>query len=151
MASTVADDLWNVYKNEWKDARQSLSKEKHEEEVIYLLMRIVRGVYDECEKEAMKGGNVEKKQQQIAEDFIRHRLPLAIHKENVDKPLTAFIRRCVQCLLRLCSLNPAPYIHWIPKGDMIDKEKFDIEGDKSGAVCDWTVWPAVVLENGHTV
>lgn len=42
MSERVADDFSRIYSNEWREARASLSSEKHEEEIIYLLMRIVR-------------------------------------------------------------------------------------------------------------
>lgn len=38
----VADEFSKIYSHEWKEARAALSSEKHEEEIIYLLMRIVR-------------------------------------------------------------------------------------------------------------
>lgn len=42
-------------------------------------------------------------------------------------------------------------IIWIPKGEVIDSERFDIESGKSGQICDWTVWPAVVRADGSLV
>lgn len=41
----IADQFFKIYSHEWRDARAALSNEKNEEEVIYLLMRIVRVRY----------------------------------------------------------------------------------------------------------
>lgn len=41
----IVDDFWSIYKNEWREARQALRQERNEEEIIYLLMRIVRVSY----------------------------------------------------------------------------------------------------------
>jgi hypothetical protein len=38
----IADDLWKVYNKEWREARLSLKIHKHDEEIIYLLMQLVR-------------------------------------------------------------------------------------------------------------
>jgi len=38
----VAEEFHRIYRHEWKEARDALSSEKQEEEIIYLLMRIVR-------------------------------------------------------------------------------------------------------------
>jgi hypothetical protein len=38
----IADVLWKVYNKEWREARLSLKIHKHDEEIIYLLMQLVR-------------------------------------------------------------------------------------------------------------
>jgi len=38
----IADEFSKIYSDEWKEAWTELGNDRHEEEVIYLLMRIVR-------------------------------------------------------------------------------------------------------------
>ncbi|XP_045206525.1 uncharacterized protein LOC123558714 [Mercenaria mercenaria] len=147
MASSTVEDFWDIYNNEWKEARTCLRKERNEEEVIYQLMRIVRGVYDLCLNEAqtVKTSN---EIDDIVEEYLLKRLPKSFDKDNLPTSVRLFIHRCIQSLYKLCCTKPDICIYWIPKGEVIDKEKFDIEGNKDEHVCDWTVWPAVLADDG---
>ncbi|XP_045202742.2 uncharacterized protein LOC123556219 [Mercenaria mercenaria] len=146
--AAVADDFWNIYSKEWQEANQSLRSEKHDEEIIYLLMQIVRGVYDFCVNET-KNSHHKKTTEELTESYLHHKLPPSLHRDHVTNPVRSFVHRCVGCLHQMCLLKHSPlYIYWIPKGEVIDKQKFDIKGDKDEHVCDWTVWPAVIHTDG---
>ncbi|XP_060581507.1 uncharacterized protein LOC132738096 [Ruditapes philippinarum] len=144
----IADDLWKVYNKEWREARLSLKIHKHDEEIIYLLMQLVRGIYEFCQNET-KESHHKKKTEQLTEIYLHQKLPPSFNKDHVTNPIRSFVHSCIRCLYHMCSLKHSPlYIYWIPKGEMIDKNKFEIEGDKDKHVCDWTVWPAVMKEDG---
>lgn len=140
--TSVAEDFWKVYKHEWVDAKKALKIHKHDEEIIYLLMQIVRGVYEFCIGEAKQ--HKKRKKEELVEEYVQHKLPMSFDRNHLTPPVQKFITRCVECLYHMCTSKSPPYIYWIPKGEVIDREKFDIEGNKENHVCDWTVWPAVM-------
>lgn len=147
--SSVAEEFWSIYKKEWKEARKALRVHKHDEEIIYLLMQIVRGVYDFCQDEVKTGSHHKKrKSEELTEEYIHHKLPVSFDRDHVTQPVKTYIHRCIQCLRHMCTSKTGMYIYWIPKGDMIDKEKFDVDGNKEEHICDWTVWPAVIGDDG---
>lgn len=148
--ASVADEFWKIYSKEWEEARQALSSiKKHEEEIIYLLMQIVRSVNDFCLDETKGSHHKKKKTEELTEEYIHHRLPPSFHKDHVTSPIRSFIHRCIECLYQMCSMKHSqPYIYWTPKGELIDRDKFVIKGDRDEHVCDWTVWPAVMAKDG---
>ena len=85
------------------------------------------------------------------QDYIQHHLPNMLHRDQVTGPVKAFIHACIKCMSAMSSLNEPLDIFWIPKGDPIDSSKFDMESGKSGQICDWTVWPAVITVDGSVI
>lgn len=85
------------------------------------------------------------------QEYIHNRLPTSLHPEQISNPLQSFIHKCVKCISTLSSLSDPLEIFWIPKGEAIDSAMFESEIGKSGQVCDWTVWPAVVTKDGSVV
>ncbi|WAQ97760.1 hypothetical protein MAR_022133 [Mya arenaria] len=147
----LAEEFHRIYVNEWEEARASLTSEKHEEEIIYLLMRIVRSVYDMCTEDVWHKSHKHSPSEHSLEEFIQSRLPKALHPGHVTNPLRSFIHSCIKCISSMTSQRHPLAIYWIPKGDPIDSDMFDISTGTSGQVCDWTVWPAVVKGDGSVV
>ncbi|XP_052283670.1 uncharacterized protein LOC127880323 isoform X2 [Dreissena polymorpha] len=146
----IADAFANIHKHEWQVARAALSSSKHEEEIVYVLMRIVRFVYDMCTEDAWVHRHTHKHSpsQDDLEEFLEKRLPRTLHKDQVTKPVRSFIKACIKRVHEMTATKQPLTIYWLPKGDPIEHEKFELEGKATGHLCDWTVWPAVVKSDG---
>lgn len=144
-AHLISHEFSALYKKDWHKARESLRATKSEEEIIYILLRIVRAVYDYCsELEASHSRITEKT---ATQDFIEHRLPKGFEREHLTKDLKHYIHSCIVVCRKMCGHNPPIWIHWQPKGDEINRDMFDC-GGKQGSAVDWTVWPALLDPDG---
>ena len=76
---------------------------------------------------------------------------MGLHKDQVTAEVRVFIRKCVDYLQKMCSDEYQMSIAWTPKGDVIDKEMYTVEGGPENHVCDWTVWPAVLDSDGSVL
>lgn len=148
--SRIAETFWGIYSREWQTARQSLSGSKHEEEIIYLLMTIVRSGYEFC-IDSVKDNSRRHSKEEIVKDYIHNHLQKALHMDHIPKPVTEFTKRIIRCLLKMVSRDDPLSISWIPKGDVVDSTSFNFVDSKKGHVCDWTVWPAVLGPDGQVL
>lgn len=144
-ATLISHEFSTLYKKEWHKARESLRSTKSEEEIIYILLRIVRAIYDYCSE--LETSNPRITDKAATEDFIEQRLPKGFDRAHLTKELNHFIHSCIVITRKMCDHSPPIWIHWQPKGDEINRDMFDCDG-KEGSAVDWTVWPALLDETG---